>query len=387
MPQTELKYTYVESPESLRRLAERTATAGRVAVDTEADSLHHYFEKVCLIQLTMAGENFILDPLAGLDLSGFMDLLAGKDLILHGADYDLRLLAANFDFRPRGEVFDTSIAARLLGYERLGLAALAEELLGVILSKGSQKFDWSRRPLPEEKIVYAANDTRFLDELAARLRRQLRELGREEWAKESCRAQIRQTGRERPEKDPDRVWRIKGLKDLSRQELALVRAIWRWREEAARLADIPPFKVLGNQPLIALALWLHRHPGLDATRGPKLPRTCRGERLKNLLRAIGEARELSPGQWPFPPKRQPPPPSVPGENERYEKLREQVVRKARELGLVPSVLAPQAALRAIARENPDTVEEIMAAAGLTGWQARLLAEGRFSRCGGGQGCL
>lgn len=374
MPDTNFKYSYIDTPEGLRRLAERLAAAGRVAVDTEADSLHHYFEKVCLIQLTAAGENFILDPLAGLDLAAFLELLAGKDLIFHGADYDLRLLAADFGFRPRGEVFDTNIAARLLGFQRLGLAALAEDLLGVTLSKGGQKFNWSRRPLPEEKIIYAANDTRFLESLADILRGRLRELGREEWARESSRALVRETGRPRPVKDPDRIWRIKGLKGLGREELALVRALWHWRDSEARAADLPPFKVLGNQPLVALAIWLGRHPGLSPERGPKLPRTCRGERLGKLVRAIAEARELPPELWPAPPKRQPPPPPVPGEYERYEKLRERIAARARELEIPPSVLAPQAALRAISRQEPSTIEEIAAAAGLTAWQARLVAE-------------
>lgn len=375
MSMTEPSYTYIKSPPELGRLAGRLGPAQRVAVDTEADSFHHYFEKVCLIQLTAGGENYILDPLAGLDLSGFLELLADKELIFHGADYDLRLLRADFGFSPRREVFDTSIAARLLGFERLGLAALAEELIGVTLSKGSQKFDWSRRPLPEERIVYAVNDTRYLGELADRLRDRLRELGREEWARESCRALVRETSRERKAKDPDRAWRIKGLKDLDRPDLALVRALWHWREAEAREADLPPFKVLGNQPLITFARWLRRHPGAGPTRGPKLPRTCRGKRLENLNAAVEEARRIPPEHYPEFPKRKPPPPAVPGESERYEKLRARVAEKARGLGLPPSVLAPQAALRAIARQAPATIEEAMASGNLTGWQARLLLEG------------
>lgn len=368
-------YEYVDSADGLSRLAARLEPAGRVSVDTEADSLHHYFEKVCLIQLTAGGENYIIDPLAGLDLSALMELLVSKELIFHGGDYDLRLLKADFNFTPRGEVFDTSIAARLLGFSRLGLAALAEDLLGVTLSKGAQKFDWSRRPLPEEKIVYAVNDTRYLEEISGRLRARLRGLGREEWARESCRLLVRETARPRPEKDPDRVWRIKGLKDLGREELNLVRALWHWREREAQEADLPSFKVLSNGPLADLARWLAAHPGLGPDRGPKLPRTCRGDRLRNLVRAVAEARSLASDRWPLPPRRPPPPPLVPGENERYERLRARVAEKARELGLDPSVLAPQAALRAIAREQPRTAGEVMAAGGLAFWQARMIIEG------------
>ncbi len=391
------RYRYIDTAGGLETLGRKIAAAGRVAVDTEADSLHSYFEKVCLIQLTAEGENFVLDPLAGLELTGFFRLLAEKNLIFHGGDYDLRMLASGFGFRPRGEVFDTGIAARLLGYRKLGLAALAEELLGVVLGKGGQKFNWARRPLPEEKIVYAVNDTRYLEPLADILLDRLRESGREEWARESCRALVRETGRPKPDPDPDRVWRIKGLKDLSREELALVRALWHWREEEARRADIPPFKVLGNQPLIALALWLRRHPDLPVTRGPKLPRTCRGERLRKLSAAVAAARQLPPGRRPFHPERKPPPPRVPGENERYQLLRERVAETARRLGLPASVVAPQAALRAIARENPAGIAGMMEAGGLTSWQARLVAEGAswenrqppeaVFRCRSDGGCL
>ncbi len=382
MTKAEAEYTYVREAGELRRLSDRLASARRVAVDTEADSLHHYFEKVCLIQLTAAGKHYVIDPLAGLDLSGFLDRLAGRDLIFHGGDYDLRLLRADFGFTPRREVFDTSIAAKLLGFQRLGLAALAEDLLGVHLSKGSQKYDWSRRPLPEDKIAYAVNDTRFLEPLSDRLRERLIDLGREEWVRESCRILVRETARLRSVKDPDRVWRIKGLKDLGRGELALVRSLWHWREGEARKADLPPFKVLGNQPLIALARWLFRHPGLPPTRGPKLPRTCRGERLAGLVLAVAEARKLPLGELPEHPRRRPPPSRVPGESERYEELRARVAEKARELALSPSVLAPQAALRAVARQEPRTIEEIMAAGGLAAWQARILAEagGEVFRC-------
>lgn len=374
MNNTDLKYSYIDTREGWQRLAKTMTAAGRIAVDTEADSLHHYYEKVCLIQLTAAGENFILDPLAGFDLTEFVELLAGKDLIFHGADYDLRMLLAGFGFRPRGELFDTGIAAQLLGYQRLGLATLLEDLLGVTLSKGGQKFNWSRRPLPEDKIAYAVNDTRFLEPLADILQHRLAELGREEWARESCQALVQATGQPRPAKEPDRVWRIKGLKDLDREELCLVRALWHWREREAESVDLPPFKVLGNQPLIALAIWLCRHPGLALDRGPKLPRNCRGARRDHLVRAIAEAREIPPELWPAHPRRQPAPRPVPGEYERYELLRERIAGRARELGLTPSVIAPQRALRAISREEPSTAEEVRQAGELTTWQARLVGE-------------
>ena len=152
----------------MERLIQRIDTAERVALDTEADSLHNYFEKVCLVQLSFGGEHYLIDPLAGLDLNGLSEVLADKPLILHGGDYDLRMLRASIGFRPRREVFDTMIAAQLLGLEQIGLAALTERFFAITIGKAGQKSDWSRRPLSENQLRYAVNDTRFLERLADR---------------------------------------------------------------------------------------------------------------------------------------------------------------------------------------------------------------------------
>jgi len=366
-------YIFVDTADGLRALAGRIAAVARVALDTEADSLHHYYEKICLIQLAVAGDNYIVDPLAGLDLAGLLGALDGKELVLHGADYDLRLLRSSLAFTPRGPIFDTMLAARLLGFERLGLAALAQEFLGMTLTKGGQKFDWSRRPLPEDKLAYAANDTRHLETLAGLLLAKLRERGREEWHRETCEILLRYTGEDAGEKDPDEVWRIKGLKDFTREQLALVRGLWHWREEEARQADIPPFKVLGNAQLIDLALWLHGHSGRPLSHGPKLPRNCLGRRLEALEKAIAEARSLPPERRPTLPVRKRFIPSSPREVARFDALRAAVAAAAGKLGIPASVLAPQASLWAIARSAPRSEDEIAQCGRLARWQARLLA--------------
>ncbi|MCX6348567.1 MAG: HRDC domain-containing protein [Candidatus Aureabacteria bacterium] len=366
-------YIFVDTAEGLSALAGRIAAVPQVALDTEADSLHHYYEKICLIQLAVAGDNYIVDPLAGLDLAGLLGALDGKEILFHGADYDLRLLRSSLAFTPRGPIFDTMLAARLLGFERLGLAALAQEFLGVTLNKGGQKFDWSRRPLPEDKLAYAANDTRHLETLAGLLLARLRERGREEWHRETCEILLRDTREDRGEKEPDEVWRIKGLKDFTREQLALVRGLWHWREEEARQADIPPFKVLGNAQLIDLALWLHGHSGRPLSRGPKLPRNCLGRRLEALEKAIAEARSLPAERRPTPPERKRFIPSSPQEVARFDALRAAVAAAAGKLGIPASVLAPQASLWAIARAAPRTEDEIMTSGGLARWQARLLS--------------
>ena len=166
---TPASYTFVDNASGLRPLLDDVESADDVALDTEADSLHHYQEKICLIQLSVDGRHWIVDPLAGLDLTPLLALLEGRELLIHGCDYDLRLLFRSYQMRP-SRVFDTMLAAQLLGREQIGLAALVETACGVALSKHGQRADWSRRPLTENLLDYAKDDTRYLHPLAAALR-------------------------------------------------------------------------------------------------------------------------------------------------------------------------------------------------------------------------
>ncbi len=373
MPGTDNTYTYIDNESSLGDLTGRLADFPRVALDTEADSLHHYHEKVCLIQLAAGRNVYIVDPLAGIDLANFLSILAGKNLVFHDADYDLRMLRASFGFRPRGPIFDTMLAARLLGYERLGLAALTENILGVSLTKGSQKFNWSRRPLPARRLAYAGDDTRYLESLADYLRERLRELGREDWHRESCQAQVGKTATDRPAASPDEIWRIKGSGLLNREELGVLRAVWRWRDNEAEKADLPPFKVIGNAGLLELARLGASHTGPGVFRGIKLPRTCRGDRLSALERAVRDARNLPPERLPARRLKRPrTDPLSEREAERLNKLRTALFRLAGSLGLSPGILAPRSALESVIRSGAETVDEIMESGNLLRWQARLL---------------
>ena len=349
--------------------------ARRVALDTEADSLHNYYEKVCLIQLAVAGENYIVDPLAGLDLSRFFKALEKKQIILHGADYDLRMLRSSFHFQPEGRIFDTMLAAQLLGHERLGLAALVKHFFDVTLTKHGQKFNWSLRPLPLAKLVYASDDTRYLEPLADYLLEGLRELGREEWHRETCDALVLSTRKDRAPGDPEDIWRIKGLKSFSRKELAFVRSLWHWREKEAQKTNTPPFKIMGNALLQEVALWIHSHPEQTVDRGPKLPRNCKGKRMDALNKAVRVARSLPEDQWPA-LKRKKGRQYVPfstREIAQLDALRSACSRIAAKLGITASVLAPRSSLEAIVREKPGTMEEIMRSGRITRWQAGLLA--------------
>jgi ribonuclease D len=372
------EYTYINTPPGLRILIERMVQSSRIAIDTEADSLYHYYEKVCLIQITVEGETYILDPLAGLDLTDFLKVLTEKPIILHSADYDLRLLRASYGFFPATEIFDTMLAARILGHTKLGLSALVEKYFAITLSKHGQKYNWSLRPLPEDKLIYAGNDTRYLESIADSLNKELSQLGRLDWHRESCAALVATTSLDRPPKEPDSIWRIKGLKGLSRPELSFVRSIWHWRENEAKKADLPPFKVLGNSQLLQLSLWAHSHTGIPLERGPKLPRNCTGNRLQSLKIKINEARDLRESDWPqLKPARKvtahPYAPLSEKETALLNSLRQHSAAIAVKLKLDPSVLVSRASLESILRARAVTVDDISAHGKITRYQAELLA--------------
>ena len=370
-------YVYVRERAAMERLIQRIDTAERVALDTEADSLHNYFEKVCLVQLSFGGEHYLIDPLAGLDLNGLSEALADKPLILHGGDYDLRMLRASIGFRPRREVFDTMIAAQLLGLEQIGLAALTERFFAITIGKAGQKSDWSRRPLSENQLRYAVNDTRFLERLADRMHGELSARGRVDWHRESCRAMVESSGRDHA-RDPENAWRIKGAGRLTRRQLAYLRELWRWRDQHARSANLPAFRVLGNQEILGLVQWAESHPGAPLHQGPKLPRNVTGAQLTTLAEAIARAAAMDETEWPEPRKRDHDSPRNDC-SEEINSLRAECAQIARELEIAASTLAPRAALEAIVRSRPRTVDEIMKTGGLLCWQAELV-QGAVKKC-------
>jgi ribonuclease D len=362
-------YQYVDTKSGLDSLIARMQGVDRVAVDTEADSLYHYHEKTCLIQLSMEGENTILDPLAGLDLTRFLKVLAGKRIILHASDYDLRMLFQTFGFRPEAEVFDSMLAAQLLGFDKIGLAAQVERYFGVVLVKQSKKSDWSRRPLSLEQLDYACDDTRFLEDLADKMGDDLTSLGRDEWHGEWCRLIMQITGVEKPPPDPERVWRIKGLKGLSRRELAVVRSVWRWREAIADRSDLPPFKIMGAGLMIEIACWSVAKQRDILKGGPKLPRNIRGRRLEALRTALFEGCKIPSPELPDHFRGKRPEPA----GAELKALRKECAGVAEELRISQSVLAPRAALESILKTRPESVEEIMECGPLMHWQAELIA--------------
>jgi ribonuclease D len=334
-------------------LIERNA---RVAVDTEADSLHCYREKLCLLQVSLREGDFLVDPLVENDLAPLADALARKEIVLHGADYDLRLLRRALNFRP-AKLFDTVIAARLLGVRKFSYAALVEKYFGIQLAKGSQKANWALRPLSPKMEEYARNDTHYLLPLAEKLEAQLIEHDRFGWFQQSCERAIMSAAIDR-ERDTEEAWRIRGSGLIHGREAAILRALWHWRDREAERFDRPSFHVLRNDQLIETAR--------VASRG-EMPqfRHFSERRARDFQAAIHSALALKEEEWPETRRRRGERPTREMERaaEGMRKLRDQA---ASELKIEPSFIAPRATIDAIAADRARA-EQL-----LVPWQRQLI---------------
>jgi len=346
----------IHSVAQLSKLLAEIEPHNRIAVDTEADSLHSYREKLCLLQISLPEGDFVVDPLADVDLAPLCAALADKEIVLHGADFDLRLLRRSLNFVAR-QVFDTVIAARLLGIREFSLAALIERYFDLKLAKGSQKANWGRRPLPRRMIEYAINDTHYLLPLADRLEKELQALGRFEWFRQSCERAREQAAVSRV-RDEDDVWRVSGSGALRGRAAAVLRELWRWREEEAARADRPPFHILQNDDLLRAA----QHFASDQVPDFHHFSPRRRAAFRNAARA---GLELSEAEWPASRRRFGTRPTAQAVR-RSEELRRRRDRAAKELGLEPAFIAPRATLDAIA------ADETRAASLLVPWQRHLL---------------
>ena len=333
--------------------------AGWLAVDTEADSLHAYPEKVCLIQISTADGDRLVDPLAPMDLQPLFAVLAGRELIFHAADYDLRLLKKHHDFTPF-KIFDTMLAARLLGERQFGLGALVEKFLGVKLDKGPQKADWAQRPLTPRMEDYARNDTRFLKTLEEKLRSELIAKGRLAWHQESC-ARLIVESSVPPAVDSDDIWRIKGSTFLESPALAILRELWHWREREAIAASRPPFFVLSHETLIAICAAAAGQQPYEHLIPPRMhPR-----RRETLLAAIKVALTTAPDQFPAKIRHHSKRPTE-AEFKRFRSLEKIRDHHAHGLQLDPTLIAPKSVLGDLARDWDKHAPELMS------WQRELL---------------
>jgi len=242
----------VESDASLAETAAALARSTSIAVDTEADSFHSYWHRTCLLQLSAAGNDYIVDPLVVQPML-LADVFANPAIekIMHAGENDIRILKRDYGFTFR-TLFDTMIAARILGYPRWGLADLLRNAFGVELDKRYQRMDWSERPLPRPALEYAAEDTRHLAALRVKLMEELERDGRVDEAFEEF-VRLEQTPAADRGFDPDDFWRVKGSRDLEPSQRPALRELYRLRDEIARRSNRPPFRVMPDSTLIAVA--------------------------------------------------------------------------------------------------------------------------------------
>lgn len=349
----------IDDDEKLAVFLLHLKVASWVALDTEADSLHAYPEKVCLMQISTPSGDVLIDPLADMDLDPLIHLLSDHELIMHGADYDLRLLRKHHEFVPRA-IFDTMLASRLLGCCQFGLTNLVAQYLNVTLEKGSQKADWARRPLTERMEIYARNDTRHLKPLADRLRLELLERGRLSWHQETC-ARLIADCAQPASPDPDLVWRVKGTHSLGRLELAVLKELWHWREAQAVAANRPPFFILSHETLIKCAVVAANAQPVDTL----LPRHFSDRRRAELNDAVSRGLSVPADQQPR-PRRQINRRPNDAEKHRFNELQKRRDLHAHQLAIDPTLIASRATLAALAEDWSTHEVELM------NWQRELL---------------
>lgn len=368
---TDTHFETIDTPDAIPLLVDALNGADIIAIDTEADSFHHFHHKVCLIQLAVGDRCFIVDPLAKLDLVPILEILAQKQLIFHDAGYDLRMMLADFDFRPHHAIFDTMLAARLVGLENVSLSALLEHILDVRLSKQNQRANWAERPIPKTLLAYAAEDIRYLSRLADHLTERLESLGRLAWHREYCDWTVTQTQQSKPPEDPEKSWRIRGTYGLPPRQMAFVRTVWQWRQEQADRADLSPFRILHNEQLLDLALWAERQKEIRPDKLPRLPRHCKGSRRNKLLGALQTAQNLNPEDWPKPLPRQRTHRPDAAILAKADRLKTECQTIADALSLAPQLIASRKSLLAAVNTGADT-EEKLVRIGWMRWQAQLM---------------
>ena len=340
----------------LTELVAKLGPHDRIAIDTEADSLHCYKEKLCLLQISIPERDVIVDPLADVDLAPLRDALGEKEIVLHGADYDLRLLRRNLNFVPQ-RIFDTVIAARLIGIREFSLAALVQHYFGIELAKGSQKANWAQRPLSARMAEYAINDTRYLLPLAERFETELNSLNRMGWFRQSCQRALELAAIDR-ERDLDDAWRISGAGALRDRASAILRELWNWREKEAEAVDRPPFHILQNRELLDSAERFAAGQSSDY-------KHFSDRRRRAFREAAERGMQLPERDWPVRPRRY-------GTRataeviKRIEQLRRHRDHAAKDLQIDSAFIAPRAALEAIA------ADQSRADALLVPWQRELL---------------
>ncbi len=366
---------YVDTPKELAEFISAVQRESRVGVDTEAASFHRYRDRIYLLQISSPTQTALIDPvaIAAQDLGPVGALLADPQLekIFHDADYDLRVLDRDYGVHA-ARLFATRVAAQLAGEPAIGLAALLEKYVGVKLDKEHQKADWSIRPLTPPMLAYAAADTQYLLALRDALEQRLTELGRMAWAAEEFK-QVESLRWTAPAGSGDDSYlRLKGAKGLSPRSLAALRLLHRWRDTVAEREDKAPFRIIGNESLIAVSRAL---PATRADLGHvrELPSSLARRHGDALFDAVARARALPDRELPR-VERQPRPPKDPGFDARLERVKAVRNRVATELGLEAGVLCGRTTLEAVVRARPLDRAALERIPELRRWQVEVLGD-------------
>jgi len=364
-----------------------------LALDTESDSLFRYVPRVCLIQITCNADpagrrtpsgpervvDYLIDPLQLRELSEIGDILAddSTEVILHAAENDIITLQRDFDFRLR-QIYDTQLAARILGRQGVGLANVLQEEFGVFSDKKMQRTDWGKRPLTRQQLTYAQIDTHYLNALRVRQMQSLEETGRLEEARAAFR--LLEKIEYRPP-EPRTVWQIKQIRTVAEKDLGVLQAIWEWREKFSRKSDRPPFKVLGEKTMIVLSqkrprslAMLRDIPGLSSRQISWFG--------KELLEAVRRGERLPVPQRPGPVRKMDSFLTRAGKK-RYEALRQWRTETAVARGVDPDIVFSNETLLQIAACQPLSLDELEEIPAVGAWKAQTYGSALFRLLGNG----
>jgi ribonuclease D len=361
---------WVASPQALEELRTDLSQETAIAVDTESDSLYSYFEKVCLLQFSTRSDDYVVDPLA-VPVAPLGPLFEDRRIekVFHAAEYDLLCLKRDDGF-VFNNLFDTMIAARILGWKNIGLGSILQERFGIALNKKMQRADWGHRPLTNEQLAYAREDTHYLLALRDLQRAELEAMGRMEEAREEFERLTRVEPTPR-HFDPDAYWNIPGARDLAAAGLGILRELFIFRDAQARREDRPPFKVLSDSTLVRISVAAPKSPNELAQLGGMSDYTVQRYGAP-ILRAV-ERGQAAPQMAPPRPRAREAPLDNAARN-RLGRLKEWRKERAARRGVAPDVIVSNDVLFSAARNNPRTMEELLSVTSLGPWKANTYGE-------------
>ncbi len=360
-------YQWVDTRQGLQQVADYFKNKKAIGVDMEMDSMFHFREKICLIQMATEQQTFIIDPLKFSSMSLIKPLFENPRIqkVLHGADYDVRSIFRDFGIEVHN-LFDTELASRFIGLQHTSLESVLNRRFDVVLDKRFQKKDWSQRPLPEHMVTYAARDACFLVPLARELEKDLRQKKRRSWVEEEC----QWLSRVRPAANSEGplFLNFKGAGRLKPRDLVILEALLQYRRRVAIAKDRPLFKTIGNSALLTLA---NRKPAslkqLNATRALSSKQTK--QYGPDLVDAIAAALKTPAEEHPLYPRRRAPS-LKPVVSNRIKELKTWRDTKAASLEIDASLVLTKMLICDIAQKNPGSIQQIKTIQGLREWRVR-----------------